>query len=92
MALTTLDTRPALVVIDLQKGIAALPGIPPLDDVIARSASLAAAFRRHGLPVVLVNASGGAPGRTEISRPAFTRRRTGPTSWPNWTSSPMTCW
>jgi nicotinamidase-related amidase len=72
MALTTLDARPALVVIDLQQGIAALPGIPPLDDVIQRSARLAAAFRRHGLPVVLVNATGGAPGRTDISRPAFT--------------------
>ena len=78
MALTTLDAKPALVVIDLQKGLTALPGIPPLDDVIQRSASLAAAFRRHGLPVVLVNASGGAPGRTEISRPAFT-------SPPGWT-------
>ena len=72
MALTTLDANPALVVIDLQKGLTALPGIPPPDDVIKRSASLAAAFRRHGLPVVLVNASGVAPGRTEISRPAFT--------------------
>ena len=72
MPLTTLDARPALVVIDLQKGIAAMPGIPALDDVIQRSAGLAAAFRRHGLPVVLVNATGGAPGRTEISRPAFT--------------------
>jgi len=71
MALTTLDPRTALVVIDLQKGITAMPGMPPLDDVVQRSASLAAAFRRHGLPVVLVNASGAAPGRTEISRPAF---------------------
>ena len=72
MALTTLDARPALVVIDLQKGITARPGIPQLDDVVARSARLAAAFRRHGLPVVLVNASGVPPGRTEVSRPAFT--------------------
>ena len=29
MALTTLDAQPAVVVIDLQKGITALPGIPP---------------------------------------------------------------
>ena len=28
MALTTLDPRPALVVIDLQKGITAIPGVP----------------------------------------------------------------
>ena len=72
MTLTTLDPQPALVVIDVQKGITAIPGVPALDDVIQRSADLAAAFRRHGLPVVLVNASGVAPGRTEISRPAFT--------------------
>ena len=49
MPLSTLDTTPALVVIDLQKGITALPGVPALDDVIQRSASLAGAFRRHGL-------------------------------------------
>ena len=78
MPLSTLDAKPALVVIDLQKGIAALPGVPALDDVIARSASLAAAFRRHGLPVVLVNVTGGPAGRTDISRPAFTRP-------PDWT-------
>ena len=59
--------------IDLQKGITAMPGVPALDDVIAHSASLAAAFRRHGLPVVLVNATGGPAGRTDISRPAVTR-------------------
>lgn len=72
MPLTTMDTRPALVVIDLQKGIAAIPGIPAIDDTVQRSAELAAAFRRHGLPVVLVNASGVPAGRTEVSRPAFT--------------------
>jgi nicotinamidase-related amidase len=72
MTLTTLDPKPALVVIDLQKGITALPGVPALDDVIQRSADLAAAFRRHGLPVVLVNVTGGPAGRTEVSRPPFT--------------------
>ena len=58
--------------IDLQNGITAVPTVHPLDEVIQRSADLAAAFRRHGLPVVLVNATGTAPGRTEVSRPAFT--------------------
>jgi nicotinamidase-related amidase len=72
MTLTTLDARPALVVIDLQKGITGVPVVHPVDDVIERSARLAAAFRRHGLQIVLVNVTGGAPGRTEISRPAFT--------------------
>ena len=73
MALTTMDTTPALVVIDLQKGLASRPAAHPIADITARSASLAAAFRQHGLPVVLVNATGRAPGRTEApSRAGFT--------------------
>ena len=36
-----------------------------IDEVIERASALAAAFRRHGLPVVLVNVDAGAPGRTE---------------------------
>ena len=67
MALTTIDATPALVVIDLQKGIVALPTAHPVDDVVRNSAELAAAFRRHGFPVVLVNVDGGAPGRTEAA-------------------------
>jgi nicotinamidase-related amidase len=65
MAITTLDPKTALIVVDLQKGIVGLPVIHPIGDVVARARSLAAAFRRHGLPVVLVNVAGGAPGRTE---------------------------
>jgi nicotinamidase-related amidase len=72
MALTTLDSKPALVVIDLQKGILAFPAVHPVDEIVQRAASLAAAFRRHRLPVVLVNASGGAPERTDVSRPVVT--------------------
>ncbi|WP_026413199.1 hydrolase [Actinomadura oligospora] len=76
MAVTTLDERTALVLIDLQRGIAGMPTQPhPAADVIARSAELAAAFRARGLPVVLVNVSfapdgSDAPtGRTEVARP-----------------------
>ncbi len=69
MAITTLDPQTALVVIDLQKGIVALPTVHPVDGVIEHAAALAAAFRRRGLPVVLVNVAGGAPGRTEQPRP-----------------------
>ncbi|MET8553815.1 isochorismatase family protein [Streptomyces sp. NPDC004959] len=66
MTATTLDARTALIVVDLQKGIAALTGAPvPSKDVVARSAGLAAAFRAKGLPVVLVNVTGAAPGRNE---------------------------
>lgn len=68
MALTTLDARTALVVIDLQQGIVALPTAHPTGEIVERAAVLADAFRRHGLPVVLVNVAGGAPGRAEQSR------------------------
>jgi nicotinamidase-related amidase len=77
VALTTLDERTALVVIDLQNGIAGRPTQPyPADDVIARTARIADAFRAKGLPVVLVRvatAPGGADaahGRTEFHRQA----------------------
>jgi nicotinamidase-related amidase len=65
VALTTLDARPALVVIDLQKGLMAVPTVHPVEQVVDRAVQLASAFRRHRLPVVLVNATGRAPGRTE---------------------------
>ncbi|MEI9965359.1 MAG: isochorismatase family protein [Caulobacteraceae bacterium] len=69
MALTTLDANTALLVVDLQKGIVGLPLAHPIADVVDRARALAGAFRRHGLPVVLINVDGGAPGRTEQPRP-----------------------
>jgi nicotinamidase-related amidase len=71
MSLSTLDPTPALVVVDLQKGLTAYPTIHPFADVVARSAELAAAFRARGFPVVLVNATGRAPGRTEHQSPSL---------------------
>jgi nicotinamidase-related amidase len=68
MALSTLDPKTALIVIDLQKGIVALPAVHPTSEVIKQAGWLADAFRRHGLPVVLVNVAGGAPGRAEQTR------------------------
>lgn len=67
MAITTLDPKTALIVIDLQKGIVAHPTVHPASDVVKHASELATAFRQHGLPVVLVNVAGGAPGRTEQS-------------------------
>ena len=67
MTVTTLDPKTALIVIDLQKGIVSFPTVHPIGEVVQRSRSLADAFRRRGLPVVLVNVTGGAPGRTERS-------------------------
>jgi nicotinamidase-related amidase len=68
MTITTLDARPALLVVDLQKGIVGLPTAHPMADVVGHAARLADAFRSHNLPVVLINVDGGAPGRAEQSR------------------------
>jgi nicotinamidase-related amidase len=65
MALTTIDPVSALVVVDLQKGIASLPLAHPVAEVVANAARLATIFRGSGLPVVLVNVTATAPGRTE---------------------------
>jgi nicotinamidase-related amidase len=59
--LTTLDPTPALVVIDLQKGIVS----GTVARVVPHAAALAKTFRQHELPVVLVNVTGRAPGRTD---------------------------
>jgi nicotinamidase-related amidase len=66
MPLTKLDTSAALIVIDLQKGIAALATVHAVKDIIGRAALLARAFRERGLPVVLVNVTAAAPGRTDV--------------------------
>jgi nicotinamidase-related amidase len=71
MPLTKLDPTAALVVIDLQKGIVSLPTPHPVGEIVSRAAQLARAFRRRGLPVVLVNVSGRAPGRTDAGPPNF---------------------
>jgi nicotinamidase-related amidase len=72
VAITTIDPKTALVVIDLQNGITAIPGAPvPTADVIKNSVELAQAFRDRGLPVVLVNVTFAEdfadvmPGRTD---------------------------
>jgi nicotinamidase-related amidase len=70
MPLSTVDPKPALVLIDLQKGLRGIPGAPySMDEVIKRAAGLAAAFRSYQLPVVLVSVNGQPPGRTD-TRPS----------------------
>jgi nicotinamidase-related amidase len=71
MPLTQLDTTAALIVIDLQKGIVGLPTVHPAGEIVGRAAQLARAFRERSLPVVLVNVSGRAPGRTDAGAPKF---------------------
>jgi nicotinamidase-related amidase len=67
MTVSTLDATTALLVVDLQKGIVGLATAHPMADVVTNAAQLAGAFRSHGLPVVLINVDGGAPGRAEQS-------------------------
>ncbi len=68
MPVTTLDPKTALIVIDLQNGIVAMPAAHPVAEIVKQASTLADAFRRHGLPVVLVNVAGVAPGRTDRPR------------------------
>lgn len=70
MALTTLDPVTALIIIDLQRGLTGQTFLHPIGDIVTRAQSLVAAFRRHQLPIVLVNVDGTAPGRTERPRQA----------------------
>ena len=71
MSVSAIDSKTALIVIDLQKGIVAYPTAHPIEQILQHAAALAKAFRRHHQPVVLVNVTGGAPGRTEQPRPGW---------------------
>jgi nicotinamidase-related amidase len=80
VSLTALDSRSALVVIDLQAGVLAMSTQPhSAEEVLARTTELAEAFRAHGLPVVLVRVSFAAdggdapPGRTGVTRTTMSR-------------------
>lgn len=65
MPVSRLDPRPALIAVDLRRGLSSLALTPPFAQVVERAAALADAFRRRGLPVVVVNTDGAAPGRRE---------------------------
>jgi nicotinamidase-related amidase len=58
-----------MIVIDLQKGVVGLPTAHPAGEIISPAAQLARAFRERGLPVVLLNVTGAAPGRTDAGIP-----------------------
>jgi nicotinamidase-related amidase len=68
MAVTTLDPKTALIVVDLQKGILSRVDAQVISGVIKNAVALLDAFRKHKLPVVLVNVDGVAPGRNEQPR------------------------
>lgn len=52
---TAIDKNTALVLIDLQKGILSYPTVDPIENVLQNAARLVAAFRKEGLPIVVVN-------------------------------------
>lgn len=68
MPVTALDPNTALILIDLQQGLAALPTIHPIEGVVAHVSTMAAAFRARDLPVVFVNVAGAPAVRTEQKR------------------------
>ena len=77
--LSTLDHRPALVVIDMQKGILRMPVAHPSTEIVQRVTSLADAFGRRQLPVVLVTVTGAPPEDRRDSRdPRHARRMNQP--------------
>ena len=53
--ITAIDENTALVLIDLQKGIVALQPADAVKEVVENAAKLTEAFRRAGLPVVIVH-------------------------------------
>ena len=65
MPMDRLDARPALLVIDLQRGTLSNPTVHPGDMVVAKANELITAFRARGLPVVLANVYGTPPGRND---------------------------
>ncbi|MCL2831471.1 MAG: isochorismatase family protein [Betaproteobacteria bacterium] len=65
MPITQLDPHTALIVVDLQKGIVTRACVHPMGEVVKNAATLAMAFRQRHLPVVLVNVTGVAPGRSD---------------------------
>ncbi|HTB52245.1 MAG TPA: isochorismatase family protein [Ferruginibacter sp.] len=71
---TAIDKNTALVVIDMQKGIVKFPVVHPIEGVIDNVVKLVAAFRKEGLPIVIVNVDPAgniaAKARTDASRGA----------------------
>ncbi len=65
MPISTLDPVCAIVVIDLQQGIVTSPKVHPASEIVARAAGLVSLYRKHNLPVVLVNVDAAPKGRTE---------------------------
>lgn len=53
--ITALDKKTALILIDLQKSVIALPLAHPVEEILDNVNRLVAAFRKKNLPIVFVN-------------------------------------
>ncbi|MFC3025014.1 isochorismatase family protein [Vibrio zhugei] len=78
MTISQLDSKTALIVIDLQEGIVPLAPEAEAKTAVEHSVQLINAFHAKKLPVVLVNVEGGAPGRTSFPH---TGGEEVPTNW-----------
>jgi nicotinamidase-related amidase len=78
MPLSAIDPSCALLVVDLQKGVSTRHNVK---HVLGNAAALAAAFRRHHLPVVLITVDGRAPGRTDARRNTTGSQTPRPAHW-----------
>ena len=70
MPVTQIDPSTALIVLDLQKGVAGYPLLRPMAEIVERANALSAAFRARRLPVVIVVVDASPPGRTDQPRRA----------------------
>lgn len=71
MPFTELDDKTALLVVDLQTAAMSAELAHPVENVIANVAALVEAFRKRGLPVVLVNVAGSPIGRNDQGTAGF---------------------
>jgi nicotinamidase-related amidase len=78
--ITSIDKNTALVLIDLQKGIAKGDTAHPVSEVLRNAAALVDAFRKAKLPVVIlnVNPSGAAWTKARVEKPTMPPNTTMP--------------
>jgi nicotinamidase-related amidase len=73
--ITALDKNTALILIDLQNSVAALTLAHPVKDVLCNAAKLVAAFRKAGLPIVIVNVNSSGTAWTSSRKDAVSPQR-----------------
>jgi nicotinamidase-related amidase len=80
---TRLDPATALILIDLQHGITALPTVDPSDQIVARGVRLADTFRAHNKLVVATRVAF-SPDGGDVLKTRTAANRGGPTPTPDY--------